>query len=123
MSDFKPILTWTLTEEYRVPDRDVEDFLVEGEKVVGAYKTFNNVAVFTNKRLIVAELQGMKVKVMGVYSLPYTSILMWSTESLGEGDISAEARLWTKAGNIKVNLHNTIDIDKFDKILSNTMLG
>lgn len=122
MSDFKPILTWTLTDECRVP-RDVDSFLIEGEEAVMAYDTFNDIAIFTNKRLIVAEMQGQKVKVMKVHSLPYTSILMWSTSTKGDCDISTEARLWTKAGHIKVNLHNKIDIDRFDKILSNTMLG
>ena len=58
-----------------------------------------------------------------IYSLPYSSITMWSTENAGNLlDFNAEVELWTKAGHIKINLKKGIDIRKFDTILAMAIL-
>ena len=80
MADVKSILEWTLIEECPIPD-DVQNLLVEGEKAVAAYKTFRDAAVFTDRRLIVRDAQGLTGKKVEIYSLPYSSIVMWSTEN------------------------------------------
>ena len=77
-----PILSWTLISECPIPD-DVNNLLVEGEKAIAAYKTARDSAVFTNKRLIVRDVQGLTGKKVEIYSLPYSSINMWSTENAG----------------------------------------
>lgn len=81
--DLKAMLTWTFSIECPIPD-DVQNILVEGEKAVCAYKTIRDVAIFTNKRLIVRDAQGLSGKKVEIYSLPYTSINMWSTENAGK---------------------------------------
>lgn len=54
------ILTWTLIAESPIPD-DVNNLLVDGEEAVAAYQTFRDSAIFTNKRLIVRDAQGLGV--------------------------------------------------------------
>jgi len=116
------ILEWTLIYECPVP-QDVEDLLVEGEYAVAAYKTFRDSAIFTNKRLIVRDSQGITGKKVEIYSLPYSSIYMWSTENAGKFlDLNAEVELWTRAGHIKVNLQKGVDIRKFDKLIAEALL-
>ena len=116
------ILEWTLLSECPVPD-DVTALLVNGEEAVAAYKTFRDSAIFTNKRLIVRDSQGLTGKKVEVYSLPYSSILMWSTENAGSFlDVNAEVKLWTKAGHIKVKLKKGIDVRKFDKLIAEALL-
>ncbi|MBH9965995.1 PH domain-containing protein [[Bacillus] enclensis] len=116
------ILEWTLLSECPVPD-DVTALLVNGEEAVAAYKTFRDSAIFTNKRLIVRDSQGITGKKVEVYSLPYSSILMWSTENAGSFlDVNAEVELWTKAGHIKVKLKKGIDVRKFDKLIAEALL-
>lgn len=116
------ILEWTLISECPVP-QDVEDLLVEGEYAVAAYKTFWDSAIFTNKRLIVRDSQGITGKKVEIYSLPYSSIYMWSTENAGKFlDLNAEVELWTRAGHIKVNLQKGVDIRKFDKLIAEALL-
>mgnify|MGYP001184718431 FL=1 len=118
----KSILEWTLISECPVP-QDVNELLVPGETAVAAYKTFRDTAVFTNKRLIVRDAQGLTGKKVEIYSLPYSSIYMWSTENAGRLlDFNAEVELWTKAGHIKVKLQKGIDIRKFDKLIANALL-
>lgn len=122
MAETQSILAWTLVSECPIPD-DVQDLLVEGEVAVAAYKTFRDSAIFTNKRLIVRDAQGITGKKVEIYSLPYSSINMWSTENAGKlFDLNAEVELWTRAGHIKINLQKGVDIRKFDKLIANAML-
>lgn len=121
MAEFRSITSWTLIKECPIPS-DVEDLLVPGEKAVAAYKTLRDSAVFTTKRLIVRDAQGLTGKKVEIYSLPYSSITMWSSENSGKLDINAEVELWTRAGHIKVKLRKGIDVRKFDKIIATALL-
>ena len=115
-------LTFTFISECPIPG-DVSDMLVNGETAVAAYKTIRDVAVFTSKRLIVKDAQGLTGKKIEIYSLPYSSIVMWSTENAGKLlDLSAEVELWTKAGHIKVKLNKNCDVRKFDALIANATL-
>ncbi len=122
MPEISGSLMWTLVKECPIPD-DVNALLVDGEKAVAAYKTARDSAVFTNKRLIVRDVQGLRGKKVEIYSLPYSSIVMWSSENAGGMlDFNAEIELWTKAGNIKVNLDKGIDVRRFDKLIAEALL-
>lgn len=118
-----PILSWTLVQECPIPD-DVTSLLVDGEEAVAAYKTFRDSAIFTTHRLIVRDAQGLRGKKVEVYSLPYSAINMWSSENAGGFlDMNAELELWTRAGQIKVNLQKGIDIRKLDRLIGAAVLG
>lgn len=73
--DTAAITAWTFVSEVPIP-ADVEPMLVPGEKAVAAYKTFRDSAVFTTKRLIVRDAQGITGKKVEMYSLPYSSVNM-----------------------------------------------
>ncbi|MCM0619511.1 PH domain-containing protein [Nocardioides bruguierae] len=112
------ITAWTLMEEIPVP-QDVVNLLMEGEQAVAAFRTFRDSAIFTTKRLIVRDAQGLSGKKVEVYSLPYSSIHMWSSENAGGMlDRDAELELWTKAGHIKVKLNKKIDVRRLDQLIS-----
>lgn len=122
MAETGNILAWTLISECPIPD-DVKNLLVEGEEAVAAFKTLRDSAIFTDKRLIVRDAQGLTGKKVEIYSLPYSSINMWSTENAGKFlDFNAEVELWTRAGHIKINLQKGVDIRKFDKLIANAVL-
>ena len=98
--------------------------LVEGEQPWAANKTFRDSAVFTNKRLIVRDAQGLTGKKVEIYSLPYSSINVWSSENAGRMlDVNAEIELWTRAGHIKVKLSKGVDIRKLDHLISHAVLN
>lgn len=118
MAETAPILAWTLQNEIPVPD-DVSALLVEGEQAVASFKTYRDSATFTTMRLIVRDAQGITGKKIEVYSLPYSSINMWSTENAaGKLDRDAELELWTRAGHIKVKLTKNADIRRIDSLLA-----
>ena len=117
------ITSWTLVQEISVP-ADVTDLLVDGEQAVAAYKTFRDSAIFTTKRLIVRDAQGITGKKVEVYSLPYSRIDMWSSENAGKLlDFNAELELWTRAGHIKIKLDKKVDIRRLDKLIAWAVLN
>lgn len=118
MVETAPILAWTLQQEIPVPD-DVSNLLVEGEQAVASFKTFRDSATFTTRRLIVRDAQGISGKKVEIYSLPYSSINMWSSENAGGFlDRDAELELWTRAGHIKVKVTKGADIRRLDSLIA-----
>lgn len=116
------LLTWTFTSKTE-PTEDLLNMLVEGERVVHCYKTIRDIAALTNKRLIIRDAQGLTGKKVEIYSLPFRSINMWSTENAGRlFDINAELELWTKAGHFKLKVSPKCDIREFETVLGKAIL-
>ena len=112
-----PITAWTLVNEIPIPN-DVGPLLMEGEQAVAAFKTFRDSAIFTTKRLIVRDAQGITGKKVEIYSLPYSSINMWSSENAGKLDWNSEMELWTRAGHIKIKLGKGADVRRLDSLIA-----
>lgn len=110
------ILTWTLQREIPIPP-DVAPLLLQGEQAVAAFATFRDAAIFTTKRLIVRDAQGLTGKKIEIYSLPYSTINMWSSENAGTLDWNSELELWTRAGHIKVKLAKGVDVRRLDALI------
>ncbi|KHL13254.1 PH (Pleckstrin Homology) domain-containing protein [Mumia flava] len=109
---------WTFMQEIPIPD-DVGSLIVEGATPVTAFKTFRDSAIFTTKRLIVRDAQGMTGKKVEIYSLPYSSINMWSSENAGRLlDTNAEIEMWTRAGHIKIKVGKGADIRRLDSLIA-----
>jgi hypothetical protein len=112
------ITAWTFMQEVPIPD-DVNQLMTDGETPVAAFKTFRDSAVFTTKRLIVRDAQGITGKKVEIYSLPYSAINMWSSENAGKLlDINAELELWTRAGHIKIKVGKGADIRRLDSLIA-----
>lgn len=121
MASVNEIMSWTFMNETAVP-KEVEEILIEGEVVEVAYKTIRDVAVVTNKRIIIADKQGITGKKVEIYTIPFKSIVMYSSENAGKIDFNAEIELWTRVGKFKLNLKKGIDIRKLDKIIGQNIL-
>ena len=114
-------LSWIFYQEIPVP-HDVQELLINGEVAERAFRTVRDVAIFTNKRLIVKDVQGVTGSKVEIYSLPYSSVHMWSTENAGMLDFTSEVELWTRAGNIKIQLKRDINIRTFERLLAEYIL-
>ena len=116
------LLTWTFTQNAE-PEQELLSVLTDGEEILQCYKTVRDQAALTNKRLIVMDRQGITGKKIEIYSLPYRSVDMWSSENAGKLlDINSELELWTKAGHFKLRLNPDCDIREFDRILGRAIL-
>lgn len=122
MEEVNNSLEWVFVAKSKIPE-DVVDILAPGEVAVAAYRTLRDSATFTDKRIIIKDVQGLTGKKVELYSIPYSSINMWSTETAGLlFDLSAEVELWTKAGNIKITLQKGIDVREFDRLIAHCIL-
>lgn len=109
-------------DESPIPN-DIGNFLIQGEQPITAYKTIRDNAVFTNKRLIIEDKQGITGKKSERLSVPYNQIYMWSTETAGTIDLTAEVTIFTKAGAIKLNLKKDVDVSRLDRLFSEIILS
>lgn len=119
MNAIQGIVEWTLVSECPVPN-DVNYLLVEGEVAISAYRTFQDNAIFTNKRLIVRDAKNTTMNVE-TYSLPFSSIQMWSIANL-DSNVNSSVDLWTKSGHVILHIINGIDIHKLQKRIANAIL-
>ncbi|MBN1267834.1 MAG: PH domain-containing protein [Anaerolineales bacterium] len=122
MSEIRAVMEWTFFREAQPPD-DVQQMLVEGEHLIAAYKTVRDVATITNKRIMIADRQGITGNKMEVYTIPFKSIVMYSSENAGAMlDFNAELELWTLAGHFRLKLKKGVDIRKLDRIIAHHIL-
>lgn len=116
------ILSWSFLQKSE-PSELLTSTLLDGEVIHACYKTVRDTAAITDKRIIICDAQGLTGKKVEVYSLPYRSIDMWSTENAGKlFDLNAELELWTKAGHFKIKLNSKCNVREFDQILGNAIL-
>ncbi len=114
--------TWVFNTKTQ-PTPELKSILLDGEEVIQCYKTIRDVAALTNLRILIMDKQGLTGKKTEIYSIPYRSIDMWSTENAGGFlDVTAELELWTKAGHFKINVNKDCDIREFDRILGGAIL-
>ena len=72
----------------------LEDTLIEDESIEKAFQVIRDMFVFTNKRLILIDKQGVTGSKMEVLTIPYSKITKFSKESAGHIDMDAELKLW-----------------------------
>jgi len=79
--------------------QEYEPILIEGERFEMAFKVIRDMFVFTNKRLILVDKQGVTGKKREYLSIPYGRITRFSKESAGMMDLDAELRIWIRGQN------------------------
>lgn len=68
--------------------------LAPGEKVEHAYQLIRDYFVFTDKRLVLVDKQGLTGSKVEYHSVPYKSITHFSVETGGTFDLDAELKIW-----------------------------
>lgn len=74
----------------RIKEKDIcknaQDLLLDGETVVGAYKTVRDQAIFTSHRIILVDMQGVTGTRQDIFVLPYRKVLHFGIQTAGFGD-------------------------------------
>ena len=68
--------------------------LAAGEQIEKAYQLVRDLFVFTNKRLLLVDKQGLTGNKVEYHSLPYKNITHFSVETAGHFDLDAELKIW-----------------------------
>ena len=80
----------------------ITPLMVNGEEILSSYQTVRDGVVFTTKRIIAVNIQGITGKKKDITSLPYSKIQAFSVETAGTFDLDSELDLWFSGlGNIK----------------------
>ena len=66
--------------------KNVQELLLDGEQVVGAYKTVRDQAVFTTHRIFLVDMQGVTGTRQEIFVLPYRKVLHFGIKTAGFGD-------------------------------------
>ncbi|WP_187264053.1 PH domain-containing protein [Pontibacter beigongshangensis] len=105
--------------------REFQPILLDNEQLEKAFKLIRDMLVFTNKRLILVNKQGLTGSKTDYQSIPYASIKMFSKESAGIMDMDAELKIWLTGESeptIKQDFRKGNNINEAYKILSKYVL-
>jgi hypothetical protein len=89
--------------------------LTENEEIELGFKLLRDTFIFTNKRLILVDIQGITGSKTEYKSITYKSISRFSVETAGTFDLEAELKIWissepmpsiTKKFNKSVNVYD-----------------
>lgn len=107
-----------LTAEY-------ENILTEGEFIEVGFKLIRDVFIFTNRRLILVDKQGITGKKTEYLSILYKSISKFSIETAGNFDLDAELKIWVsseKEPSVSKKFNKKVNIYDLQKVLANHLV-
>ncbi len=98
---------------------EVLPILVPGEEILGTYQAIRDGVVFTNKRIIAINTQGLMGKKKDMTSLPYSKVQAFSVENAGSFDLDSELELWFSGlGKVKFEFSGEVDITEICRMIS-----
>ena len=94
MIDFENGAIFKLKPDNGKSARLVEDLLIPGETVIGSYTVVRDFVVFTDKRVISCNMQGVTGVKRDFTSMPYNKISVFSIETAGILDLDSELEMY-----------------------------
>ena len=97
----------------------IGEFLISGEEVIGTYQSVRDGIVFTNKRIIAINVQGMTGKKKDFTCIPYSKITTYSLESSGVFDLDSELQVYISGlGKVSFQFVGRTDVKEICKMIS-----
>ena len=99
--------------------------LTDNENIELGFSLLRDVFMFTNKRLVLIDIQGLTGKKQEYLSLPYKHISRFSLETAGTFDLDAELKIWISSENtptVSKRFNKSIDIYEVQKYLAGKVL-
>lgn len=98
------ILGRVLGNSQTMPIEEIQEkygfLLINGEVIDIGFKLLRDLFIFTDKRLILIDVQGMTGKKKDFMSIPYRSMSRFSLETAGSMDLDAELKIWISSENM-----------------------
>lgn len=73
---------------------EIEPLLITNENIEHAFKLVRDLVIFTDKRLIIVDKQGLTATKVEYKSIIYRSIAKFATETAGHFDLDGEVKIW-----------------------------
>ena len=80
----------------------LEGILLPGEDITLAYKLIRDFFVFTEKRMLIVDVQGITGKKVEYLSIPYKSITRYALETACTFDMDAELKIWVSGDSAPI---------------------
>lgn len=104
--------------------QEFSQILAPGERVEHAYQLIRDYFVFTDKRFVLVDKQGITGSKIEYHSIPYRSITHFSIETAGTFDLDAELKIWisSTAEPIKKQFNKRLSIYEVQSVLASYVL-
>lgn len=106
-------------------NKEFSVLLTEGESIDIGFRVFRDTFIFTNKRLILVDKQGITGRKTEYMSILYKSISRFSIETAGSFDLEAELKIWISSEvspTIAKKFTKQVNIYDLQKVLANHLL-
>lgn len=104
---------------------EVNGLLIDGEEIAAAFKTVRDQLIFTNKRVISVDVQGITGKRKSFSSMPYSKVQFFSVQTPGFAEIIPDSELVLTFSNgyvAKFEFKGATDIGKIGRMISDYVL-
>lgn len=104
---------------------EVDGLLITGEQIEFAFQTVRDQLVFTNKRIISIDVQGITGKRKSFATMPYSKIQYFSIQTPGFMELFPDSELFvmfTNGFTAKFEFKGAVDIGKIGRMLSEYVL-
>lgn len=121
MGIFSAILGNAGTVSQEDLQKDYGKLLIEGEKIELGFKLIRDTFIFTTKRLILVDKQGLTGNKVEYKSVSYKSISRFSIETAGTFDLDAELKIWVSSEqlpSIKKQFNKSVNVYDVHNILA-----
>jgi hypothetical protein len=71
--------------------------LAQGEALQRAFGFVRDLIVFTDRRMIIVDKQGVTGRKTSYLSIPYRAIVMYSIETAGHFDLDSDLKIWVSS--------------------------
>ena len=106
-----------------VNKRLITPLLVSGEEIISEYQAIRDFVVFTNKRIIAVNVQGLTGAKKDFTSIPYSKIQVFSVETAGTFDLDSELEVTISGiGTVKFDFSGASNIVEIGKLIAEFVL-
>lgn len=98
-----------------------DTLLIEGEDIEMGFKLIRDTFLFTNRRLILVNKQGITGSKTEYVSIPYKSISRFSVETAGTFELDAELKIWISSEqepSIVKQFTKSVNVYQVQKVLA-----
>jgi hypothetical protein len=106
--------------------KDFGKLLIEKESIEMGFKLIRDTFIFTNKRLILIEKQGITGSKIEYKSILYKSISRFSIETAGTFDLEAELKIWVSSEinpSIVKSFNKSVNVYEVQNVLAYHVLN
>lgn len=102
---------------------DIKNLLIGNETVLHLFASYRDAVVFTNKRILAINVQGLSGKKKDFTSLPYSKIQAYSVETAGSFDRDAEMELYFSGlGKVRFEFTSGTNVGDLSRLISTFVL-